>query len=215
MSDAPTPETDAQLTTFDSISKLGRRFRNCTGTVPADFARRLERERNQALRDNATMLSMSPDDYRNMLSAGANLLSVVRECCDLRAQRDEARAESEEQARLLGMSGEREARLMAERDDAREALAEWHDAALHVDSDHPDEMHCGCVPILRKQLKDARAEAARLADELKKWQKNYYDVADTICRESSGVEDLCRQARETREERNALKAEVARLRATS
>jgi cytochrome c1 len=43
-----------------------------------------------------------------------------------------------------------------ERDEARAALSEWEDAAMHVDSDHPDEKHCGCVPILRKQLKDAR-----------------------------------------------------------
>jgi capsule polysaccharide export protein KpsE/RkpR len=35
-------------------------------------------------------------------------------------------------------------------------LAEWRDAAKHVDSDHPGEVHCGCVAILRKQLADAR-----------------------------------------------------------
>jgi hypothetical protein len=74
----------------------------------------------------------------------------------LKQERDEARAESEEQARLLGKGGEREARRIAERDEAREALAEWHDSALHVDSDHPDEVHCGCVAVLRKQLADAR-----------------------------------------------------------
>ena len=113
-----TPETDAQLTTFTSISKLKKHFVNRTGTVSADFARKLERER------------------------------------------DEAWAESEEQARLLGMSGERETRLIAERYEARAELAEWHDAAKHVDADHPDEKHCGCVAILRKQLTDARAVLA-------------------------------------------------------
>ena len=41
-----TPETDAQLTTFESISKLKKRFVNKTGTVSAEFARKLERERN-------------------------------------------------------------------------------------------------------------------------------------------------------------------------
>jgi hypothetical protein len=41
-----TPETDAQLTTFESISKLKKRFVNKTGTVGAEFARKLERERN-------------------------------------------------------------------------------------------------------------------------------------------------------------------------
>jgi hypothetical protein len=42
-----TPETDAQLTTFESISKLKKRFVNKTGTVSAEFARKLERERDE------------------------------------------------------------------------------------------------------------------------------------------------------------------------
>lgn len=45
-----TPETDAQLTTFSSISKLKKHFTNRTGTVSADFARKLERERDEARR---------------------------------------------------------------------------------------------------------------------------------------------------------------------
>jgi len=44
-----TPETDAQLTTFESISKLKKRFVNKTGTVGAEFARNMERERDEAL----------------------------------------------------------------------------------------------------------------------------------------------------------------------
>jgi len=42
-----TPETDAQITTFTSISKYGKHFENKTGTVSAEFARELERERNE------------------------------------------------------------------------------------------------------------------------------------------------------------------------
>ena len=45
-----TPETDAQLTTYDSISKLGKHFTNKRGTVGAEFARKLERERDNARR---------------------------------------------------------------------------------------------------------------------------------------------------------------------
>ena len=45
-----TPETDAQLTTFTSISKLKKHFANRTGTVSAEFARKLERERDEARR---------------------------------------------------------------------------------------------------------------------------------------------------------------------
>lgn len=48
MSERPTPETDAEVTTFTSISKLKRRFEASTGKVSADFARKLERERDEA-----------------------------------------------------------------------------------------------------------------------------------------------------------------------
>ena len=43
-----TPETDSQITYFSSISKYGKRFTNRTGTVSAEFARGLERQRNEA-----------------------------------------------------------------------------------------------------------------------------------------------------------------------
>jgi hypothetical protein len=72
-----TPETDAQLTTFTSISKLKKPLVNRRGTVSAEFARKLERER------------------------------------------DKAHSECLEQARLLAMGGEREARLITERNEAR------------------------------------------------------------------------------------------------
>ena len=43
-----TPETDAQVTTFGSISKLKKRFECSTGKVSAEFARKLERELREA-----------------------------------------------------------------------------------------------------------------------------------------------------------------------
>ena len=43
----------------------------------------------------------------------------------LKRERDEAREESLEQARLLGISGERECRLIAERDQARREILGW------------------------------------------------------------------------------------------
>jgi hypothetical protein len=51
-----TPETDAQLTAFTSISKLGKHFVNRTGTVSAEFARKLERERDELRRMSVTHL---------------------------------------------------------------------------------------------------------------------------------------------------------------
>ena len=49
-------------------------------------------------------------------------------------------------------------RLERELDEVREKLADWENSAAHVEADHPDEVHCGCVPILRKLLCDARLE---------------------------------------------------------
>jgi hypothetical protein len=56
--------------------------------------------------------------------------------------------------RIEGLCGQ----LERERDEAREALSEWEDAAKHVEANHPDEVHCGCVPVLRKLLTDAQKE---------------------------------------------------------
>lgn len=56
-------------------------------------------------------------------------------------------------------------KLERERDEARKALSDWENASAHVEADHPDEVHCGCVPVLRKLLTDAireRDEAIRL-----------------------------------------------------
>jgi len=54
-------------------------------------------------------------------------------------------------------------------------------------------------------------ELAAKEAEVQVWQKRYYDVADCITRESFGVEDLCKQATQIRQERDQLRAEVERL----
>ena len=72
-----------------------------------------------------------------------------------------------------------------ERDEAREALSEWEDAVKHVEADHPDEVHCGCVPVLRKLLNDAKKEnkrlevfAANIHAELTEARKETYNLQD-------------------------------------
>jgi hypothetical protein len=55
-------------------------------------------------------------------------------------------------------------RLERERDEAREELEDWRNAAKGAENPHPDEVHCACVPLLHKLLKEARAEIARLRD---------------------------------------------------
>ena len=53
-------------------------------------------------------------------------------------------------------------RLERERDEAREELEDWHNAAKGAENPCPDEKHCTCVPLLRKLLQDAQAEIERL-----------------------------------------------------
>ncbi len=55
-------------------------------------------------------------------------------------------------------------RLERERDELREELEDWRNAAKGAENPCPDEKHCTCVPLLYKILKDARAEIARLRD---------------------------------------------------
>ena len=83
-----TPETDSNQYQADTFTGTGSK----TPVVHADFARRLERER------------------------------------------DEERREGEEQARLLGMGSEREAKLIAERDLWRAEAQRWREQALELDS---------------------------------------------------------------------------------
>lgn len=56
-----TPETDAQVTSFSSISKLKKPFECSTGKVSADFARQLERERDETQADRDHLITISRD----------------------------------------------------------------------------------------------------------------------------------------------------------
>jgi hypothetical protein len=70
-------------------------------------------------------------------------------------------------------------RIERERDEARQELSDWENAALHVEADHPDEKHCGCVPVLRKLLTDAR----EAFDEEKKWHhRTHTELVHTQCK---------------------------------
>ncbi len=56
----------------------------------------------------------------------------------------------------------------------------------------------------RDDIQRLESENAKLRDTVEQWKCRYYDVADAICRESNGIEDLCRQA-------SALRADKSRL----
>ena len=63
-----------------------------------------------------------------------------------------------------------------------------------------------------KPILDAlRARAEKAEAERTAWVKNYKTVADAVARESTSADDLARQARETRAERDALAKQVAEL----
>ena len=120
---------------------------SCEFTVPiagkvigSKTARRLERERDEAREAAAKWESL----FSTLERAGA------------------------EQARRADENREWALRAERERDEAREELADWENASAHVEANHPDEVHCGCVPVLRKLLIDARKERDEARDKAEK-----------------------------------------------
>jgi hypothetical protein len=107
-----TPETDAMC-----ICTQHKSFKATGGVVNPDFARRLECER-----DDAKLL------LEKEVSAHANTI------LDLQEKEDEVL----EQARLLGMGAEREAKLIAERDLWKAEAEKWRQIAIDLDG-HTDE----------------------------------------------------------------------------
>lgn len=89
---------------------------------------------------NEAKPSFPPDDLSAPVSPGGGHLG----------SREVSRIEYEQRGRIYHLEAEA-ARLRGELDD-------WENAAKHVEAEHPDEVHCGCVPVLRKLLADARAE---------------------------------------------------------
>jgi hypothetical protein len=67
------------------------------------------------------LLEKSERERNNLTDQRDFAMGVIKR---LENQRDEARKESEEQARLLGKGGEREARLATERDHYKQAVEE-------------------------------------------------------------------------------------------
>jgi hypothetical protein len=70
-------------------------------------------------------------------------------------------------------------RLERERDEAREELEDWRNAAKGAENPCPDEKHCTCVPLLHKMLKDAREAFAIVTDQLVQAQMENRKLRET------------------------------------
>jgi hypothetical protein len=73
---------------------------------------------------------MDQPDPREIGEAIDSVLVAIQKA---EAERDEERKEGEEQARLLGMGSEREAKLIAERDLWRAEAQRWREQALDLE----------------------------------------------------------------------------------
>ena len=164
----------------------------------------LERERDEARERERVAITSWDEERQRALREGERVLEARRNLA-------EAQIECLGQARLLGMSSEKEAKLIyerdewaamcgrykQERDEAMEALADWENAAAHVEADHPDEKHCGCVSVLRKLLDDARSER----DEARK-------IASGLATQAERLRKGRDEAREDLEFRRGLYAQL-------
>ena len=74
---------------------------------------------------------MDQPDPREIGEAIDSVLVAIQKA---EAERDEERKEGEEQARLLGMGSEREAKLIAERDLWRAESQRWREQALDLEA---------------------------------------------------------------------------------
>ena len=81
-------------------------------------------------------------------------------------------------------------RLERERDEAREELDDWRNAAAHVKSNHSDEVHCTCVPILQKLLADARNERDEARDRITELEKQLAELQKPKESETFEAHDL-------------------------
>lgn len=67
------------------------------------------------------------------------------------------------------------------------------------------------VVLTEQEVAAIKRELAAVSAERDQWKKNYYDVADAICRESTSTEDLCNKARLLRQQLADAKRDGVRL----
>jgi hypothetical protein len=154
-----TPETDANCWK-DGMNEW----------VASNLSRKLECERNEA----------NKELHKQLVKYGA----LFDEAEKIRIERDEAREALEhiieygtEEINAAIELRQRLATTLVQRDEAREALADWENAAEHVKAAHPDEVHCGCVAVLRKLLSDALLERDEAREDLE-FRRGLYSILE-------------------------------------
>ena len=119
----------------------------------------------------------------------------------LERERDEAQADCLEQARLLGMGSEREARLISERDDAREEAAHWKSEWEIVEArlcgwKHPRDngiiFEHEVIPVLRKERDEAR-------DAILGWENKWKCAVDMAARAELERDDAVNKLKELKD----------------
>ena len=139
--------------------------------VLKDCCERLERERDDARKELY--------DIRLNLGEDAEGYTLTHAVCVLQNERDEAVEDSLEQARLLGMGSEREAKLISERDEARESLK-------HISEYGTDEINAAVE--LRQKLAQALVERDGAREALMKIEDLFIDGTDIYAdRENMGI----------------------------
>jgi hypothetical protein len=136
---------------------------------------------------------MTIDYDRDQLSYA--LANALRERDEARRHLKEIEEYGTEEINAAVEIRQKLATALLERDEVKEKLSDWENSALQVEADHPDEVHCGCVSVLRKLLNDARSERDELAALL---------AAEKATRNSI-IEKGVQTERERDEAREALK----------
>ena len=196
-----TPETDAEFDGINAFCKEDRKLNAMTS-----YARKLERERDEA-REELKKLEGAYEDATNYYARMIELkeerdeareslkhiteygTEEINAAVELRqklasalVERDEAQKELLEQARLLGMSSEREAKLISERDEARKKydnLATEHMLAINKLCNERDEAksisdELAIIASLCLGWHDHESNdtAIKIVAALKRWEKS-------------------------------------------
>jgi hypothetical protein len=151
-----TPETDAEVMLCHGIPD-GFNSPELS-YVSSKFARKLERERDEARERERVAIASWDEERQRALREGERVLEARRERDEARRHLKEIEEYGTEEINAAVEIRQKLATALLERDEVKEKLSDWENSALQVEADHPDEVHCGCVSVLRKLLNDARSE---------------------------------------------------------